>query len=134
MQARRVARAARALALVCALVCLDAARGDPDASTVGVVGSDPESRAFPSLDPPPAPLPSFPTEADTAFAAWLASKGGAFTGAGVWSYVETGRAGDGSIVTGRNRGVFAKNAAVENGDVVFETGLDAALILSLIHI
>jgi hypothetical protein len=24
-------------------------------------------------------LPSFPTEADTAFAAWLASKGGAFT-------------------------------------------------------
>jgi hypothetical protein len=129
MQARRVARAARALALVCALVCLDAARGDPDASTVGVVGSDPESRAFPSLDPPPAPLPSFPTEADTAFAAWLASKGGAFTGAGVWSYVETGRAGDGSIVTGRNRGVFAKNAAVENGDVVFETGLDAALIV-----
>ncbi len=129
MQARRIARAARALALVCALVCLDAARGDPDASTVGVVGSDPESRAFPSLDPPPAPLPSFPTEADTAFAAWLASKGGAFTGAGVWSYVETGRAGDGSIVTGRNRGVFAKNAAVENGDVVFETGLDAALIV-----
>ena len=129
MRARRVARAARALALVCALACLDAARGDPDASTVGVVGSDPESRAFPSLDPPPAPLPSFPTEADTAFAAWLASKGGAFTGAGVWSYVETGRAGDGSIVTGRNRGVFAKNAAVENGDVVFETGLDAALIV-----
>ena len=129
MRARRVARAARALALVCALACLDAARGDPDASTVGADGSDPESRAFPSRDPPPAPLPSFPTEADTAFAAWLASKGGAFTGAGVWSYVETGRAGDGSIVTGRNRGVFAKDAAVENGDVLFETGLDAALIV-----
>ena len=124
MRPHRIARAARAFALVCALACLGVARGDLGASEVGAGGSDPETRA-----PPPASLPSFPTEADTAFAAWLASKGGAFTGAGVWSYVETGRRGDGSIVSGRNRGVFAKDAAVENGDVVFEASLDAALMV-----
>ena len=124
MRPRRIARAARALALVCALACLGVARGDLDAS-------DPETRAPPSRAPQPEPpSPPFPTEADAAFAAWLASKGGAFTGAGVWSHVETGRSsGDAATVTVENRGVFAKDAAVENGDVVFEANLDAALMV-----
>ena len=132
MRPRRVSRAALALALVSALASLGVARGDRSASTVGAGGSrsDEATRASPSPGPHQgAPLPPFPTEADTAFAAWLASKGGAFTGAGVWSYVETGHAtaGDPSIVTGRNRGVFAKDAPVENGDVLVEMRLDAAL-------
>ena len=132
MRPRRVSRAALALALVSALASLGVARGDRSASTVGAGGSrsDEATRASPSPGPhQDAPLPPFPTEADTAFAAWLASKGGAFTGAGVWSYVETGHAtaGDPSIVTGRNRGVFAKDAPVENGDVLVEMRLDAAL-------
>ena len=131
MRPRRVARAALALALVSALASLGVARGERSASTVGAGGSrsDEATRASPSPGPHQgAPLPPFPTEADTAFAAWLASKGGAFTGAGVWSYVETGHAtGDPSIVTGRNRGVFAKDAPVENGDVLVEMRLDAAL-------
>jgi len=131
MRPRRVARAALALALVSALASLGVARGDRSASTVGAGGSrsDEATRESPSPGPHQgAPLPPFPTEADTAFAAWLASKGGAFTGAGVWSYVETGHAtGDPSIVTGRNRGVFAKDAPVENGDVLVEMRLDAAL-------
>ena len=131
MRPRRVARAALALALVSALASLGVARGERSASTVGAGGSrsDEATRASPSPGPHQgAPLPPFPTEADTAFAAWLASKGGAFTGAGVWSYVETGHAtGDPSIVTGRNRGVFAKDAPVENGDVLVEMRMDAAL-------
>ncbi len=132
MRPRRVSRAALALALVSALASLGVARGDRSASKVGAGGSrsDEATRASPSPGPhQDAPLPPFPTEADTAFAAWLASKGGAFTGAGVWSYVETGHAtaGDPSIVTGRNRGVFAKDAPVENGDVLVEMRLDAAL-------
>ena len=131
MRPRRVARAALALALVSALASLGVARGERSASTVGAGGSrsDEATRESPSPGPHQgAPLPPFPTEADTAFAAWLASKGGAFTGAGVWSYVETGHAtGDPSIVTGRNRGVFAKDAPVENGDVLVEMRLDAAL-------
>jgi len=124
MRPRRVSRAALALALVSALASLGVARGDRSASTLGAGGSR-SDEAGPHQG---APLPPFPTEADTAFAAWLASKGGAFTGAGVWSYVETGHAtGDPSIVTGRNRGVFAKDAPVENGDVLVEMRLDAAL-------
>ena len=64
------------------------------------------------------PASAFPTATDRGFAAWLARVGGELSEEVVLAHVEGG-----------GRGVFAKDAALENGDEVFSVPADAALVV-----
>jgi len=133
MFSRRVALAAFACA--CALASVRVAHGDlgdPAARAGGPPGTRPDA-ARPRWDGNET-RDAFPSASDRAFLRWFRSKGGAFTNAGVWTFIETeaddavsSRAGP----TGCRgcRGVFAKDAPVTNGDVAAVVPLDAALIV-----